>query len=96
MQIFPPDNPWNEDISDRPVHPDSAAIIAGIGADKPLGYNLDMNFVLVPPDQPRVPVRVTEYPAESDPGPFPIPPTRRSRTGRCRATRIAARCRSRA
>ena len=73
MQIFPVTNPWNEDISDRPVHPDSAAIIAGIGADKPLGYNLDMNFVLVPADQPRVPVRVTLYPAESDPGPFPIP-----------------------
>ena len=33
MQIFPPDNPWNEDISIRPVHPDSAAIIASIGAD---------------------------------------------------------------
>ena len=71
MQIFPADNPWNEDISDRPVHPDSAAIIASIGADKPLGYNLDMNFVIVPRDQPRVPVKVTMYPAESDPGPFP-------------------------
>src|SRR5262249_30652324 len=44
LQIFPPDNPWNEDISSRPVAPDSAAIIASIGADKPLGYNLDMNF----------------------------------------------------
>ncbi|MBK5296738.1 MAG: DUF4091 domain-containing protein [Vicinamibacteria bacterium] len=73
MQIFPSDNPWNEDIWDRPVHPDSAAIVARIGADKPLGYNLDMNFVLVPDDQPRVPVRVTMYPAESDSGPFPIP-----------------------
>jgi hypothetical protein len=73
MQIFPADNPWNEDISNRPVHPDSAAIIRSIGADKPLGYNLDMNFVLVPPDQPGVPVRVTMYPEESDPGPFPIP-----------------------
>ena len=73
LQVFPADNPWNEDISKRPVHPDSAAIIRSIGADKPLGYNLDMNFVLVPPDQPRVPVRVTMYPAESDPGPFPIP-----------------------
>ena len=39
----------------------------------PLGYNLDMNFVLVPPTQPRVPVRITEYPQESDPGPFPVP-----------------------
>ena len=74
LQVFPPDNPWNEDISDRPVDPDSAAIIRSIGSDKPLGYNLDMNFVLVPPDQPRVPVRVTAFPEESDPGPFPIPP----------------------
>jgi hypothetical protein len=74
MQIFPPDNPWNEDISARPVAPDSRAIIASIGADRPLGYNLDMNFVIVPPAQPRVPVRVTMYPAESDPGPFPVPP----------------------
>jgi hypothetical protein len=74
LQVFPPDNPWNEDISDRPVAPDSTAIIRSIGADKPLGYNLDMNFVLVPPDQPRVHVRVTAFPEESDPGPFPIPP----------------------
>jgi hypothetical protein len=29
--------------------------------------------VIVPATQPMVPVRVTEYPAESDPGPFPIP-----------------------
>jgi hypothetical protein len=73
LQIFPPDSPWHEDISERPLHPQSAAIIGAIGADKPLGFNLDMNFVIVPPDQPRVPVRVTLYPQESDPGPFPIP-----------------------
>ena len=73
LQIFPTDNPWHEDISQRPVHPQSAPIVAGIGADKPLGFNLDMNFVIVPRDQPRVPVRVTQYPRESDPGPFPIP-----------------------
>ena len=74
LQIFPPDNPWHEDVSARPVDPSSDAIVASIGADEPLGYNLDMNFVIVPPDQPRVPVRILEYPAESDPGPFPIPP----------------------
>lgn len=74
MQIFPRDNPWNEDITSRPVAANSAAIIRSIGAEAPLGYNLDMNFVIVPPDQPRVPVRITMYPAESDSGPFPIPP----------------------
>ena len=73
LQVFPRDNPWNEDITARPVASDSAAIVASIGADAPLGYNLDMNFVIVPPDQPRVPVKITMYPKESDPGPFPIP-----------------------
>ena len=48
-------------------------MVAGIGADKPLEYNLDMNFVIVPKDFPRVPVKILDYPAESDPGPFPIP-----------------------
>jgi hypothetical protein len=73
LQVFPPDNPWNEDISQRPVHPNSAKMIAGIGADKRLAYNLDMSFVLVPPNQKRVPVKITLYPAESDPGPYPVP-----------------------
>jgi hypothetical protein len=74
LQIFPPDNPWHEDVSERPVADDSAAIVASIGAEKHLGYNLDMNYVIVPPDQPRVAVRILDYPAESDPGPFPVPP----------------------
>jgi len=73
LQVFPPDNAWNQDISGMPVHPDSARMIASIGADKSLGYNLDMGFVIVPPDQKRVPVKLLEYPDESDPGPYPVP-----------------------
>ena len=73
LEIFPPDNPWNQVVSDWPVHPDSARIIASIGAEKPLRYNPDMAFVLVPPDQPRVEVKIAEYPGESDKGPFPVP-----------------------
>ena len=73
LQVFPPDNPWNQDISGMPVHRDSARMIASIGADKSLGYNLDMGFVIVPPDQKRVPVKLLEYPNESDPGPYPVP-----------------------
>jgi hypothetical protein len=73
LQVFPPSNPWNEDVSRRPVVSNSRAIIASIGEAKPLDFNLDMNFVLVPPNQPRVAVKITLYPAESDPGPFPIP-----------------------
>ena len=73
LQVFPADNAWNQDISSLPTHRDSARIIESIGAAKPLDYNLDMNFIIVPPAQPRVPVKVTLYPKESDPGPFPIP-----------------------
>ena len=73
MQVFPQDNAWNQDISSMPTHRDSARIIASIGAAKRLDYNLDMNFIIVPRDQPRVAVQVTEYPRESDPGPFPVP-----------------------
>src|SRR5581483_11700376 len=73
LQVFPPDNPWNEDISRLPVHPNSKKMIAGIGADKRLAYNRDMGFTLVPPDQKKVPVKLGEGAAESDKGPYPIP-----------------------
>ena len=73
MQVFPPDNPWNEDVSKRPIAANSKAMIAGIGADKRLAYNLDMSFILVPPNQKLVPVKLTAYPDESDKGPFPVP-----------------------
>ena len=73
LQVFAPDNPWNQDISKWPLHPDSKKIVASIGANKPLRYNPDMAFVLVPPGQKRVPVRIVAYPGESDKGPFPVP-----------------------
>ena len=73
LKVFPPDNPWNEDISKLPLLANSAAMIAAIGADKKLAYNLDMGFILVPGTQPRVPVKIRLYPNESDPGPFPLP-----------------------
>jgi len=73
LQVFPPDNPWNEDISGLPVLENSDEMIALIGLDKHLAYNLDMSFILVPGDQPKVPARILRYPDESDPGPYPIP-----------------------
>jgi hypothetical protein len=79
-RMFPPDNPWNQDISAAPVHPRSAAYIESIGA----GVNLHADFgshpeygipyVVAPAGQPRVPVEFVEYGDESDPGPYPIPP----------------------
>jgi hypothetical protein len=73
LQVFPPDNPWNEDISRLPLLPNSKKMIATIGTDKPLAYNLDMGFVLIPPTQKRVPITIKGYPDESDRGPFPVP-----------------------
>lgn len=71
MQIMPRDNPWNEDISSRPVHGSSAAIIGRIYADlasnrKALQAFQEMNFSLVPDNQARVRVRLIDYPDESD------------------------------
>jgi len=73
LEVFPPDNPWNQVVEDWPLHPNSAKIIASIGPEKPMRYNPDMGFVLMPSDQKRVEVKLTEYSGESDPGPFPVP-----------------------
>ena len=73
LEVFPADNPWNQVVSDWPLHPNSKNIIASIGGQKPLRCNADMGFILVPPDQPRVDVKIVDYPGESDKGPFPVP-----------------------
>ena len=73
LEIFPPDNPWNTPVDEWPLHQDSEAMIASIGPDKPMRYSPDMSFILVPPNQKRMDVRVTQYARESDKGPFPVP-----------------------
>jgi hypothetical protein len=73
MQVFPPNNPWNEDVSKLPVHPNSDKFIASVGDEKPFRENWDMCFVLVPPNQPRVEVKLLTYADESDKGPYPVP-----------------------
>jgi hypothetical protein len=79
--IFPPDNPWNTDISAYPLHPNSAAYISFIGPTKYLhpdfgtfwnGEPIGFPYVVVPASQPLVPVAFL-YDEESDPGPYPIP-----------------------
>ncbi len=76
-RLFPADNPWNTDISKAPVDPDSDRLIASIGVDISLhpdfGTRYGIPYVVVPGNQPKVPVAF-EYAAESDPGPYPIPP----------------------
>jgi hypothetical protein len=75
-RVFPPDNPWNTDISAWPVHPNSATYMASIGAGRlhpDFGDVYGIPFTTVSGTQPRVPVSFY-YDDESDPGPYPIPP----------------------
>ncbi len=73
MRIFPDDNPWNEDISRRPVHPKSKEVIATMEPNRHLYFNADMGFVIVPTNQKKVEVKIVDYPGESDAGPYPVP-----------------------
>jgi hypothetical protein len=81
-QVFPADNPWNTDISNALIDSNSAAYIAAItnlGGNQFLhpdfgsytGYGVP--FVVVPANQPLVPITFTAYGDESDPGPYPVP-----------------------
>jgi hypothetical protein len=73
LEVFPPDNPWNLVVSDWPLHPKSKEMVESVGKDKPMRYNTDMGFILVPPNQKKVDVKITEYPHSSDKGPYPVP-----------------------
>jgi hypothetical protein len=73
LEMFPPDNPWNLIVEDWPLHPNSKNIIESIGATKRFRYNADMGYVLVPPDQKKIDVKLGSASAESDRGPYPVP-----------------------
>jgi len=81
LQIFPPDNPWNQDISKRPVHPKSSVYLRSIGLNKNLhpdfghlwlGAPHGIPYVVVSGRGKEVPVTF-QYAGESDKGPYPIP-----------------------
>jgi hypothetical protein len=81
-QLFPANDPWNEDISKENLDPNSDRLIASIGLKKPLhpDFGADHNgvpsgipYVIVAGNEPKVKVDF-QYPDESDPGPYPIPP----------------------
>jgi hypothetical protein len=82
QQVFPSNNPWNQDISTMPVDPNSANLIASIGLNTGLhpdfgtvwaGAPIGIPYRVVNASQPLVPVSF-DYAGESDPGPYPIPP----------------------
>src|SRR5438093_838283 len=76
-QLFPPDSPWNQDISGAPVDSNSANLIASMGSNDVLhpdfgtvwkGAPNGIPYVVVSASQPLVPVNFTAWGAESDAG----------------------------
>lgn len=87
--VLPREDPWNRDVSAEPVDPRSDAYLRAIGLDDTLHADFGSGrygdygipFVVVPAEQPPVPVRFTAYGDESDPGPYPVPPDARIEGG---------------
>jgi hypothetical protein len=90
--VFPKDNPWNSDVSGYPVdRPQSDAYIGSLGSitlwpDFGSGQYGDYGipYGVVVQDQPLVPIGFhvsADIASESDPGPYPIPPTARVEGG---------------
>lgn len=101
---FPSSNPWNQRVDTRPVAPDSARIIASIGADEGLhpdfgsgrwqGGLIGIPITVVRGSQPKVRVAF-QYAGESDRGPYPIPRNVRIEAGSDRHALIVDRDRCR-
>ena len=77
------DNPWNTPVDALPLDPNSADFIAhmdpGTGLHPDFGtvWNgapIGIPYTVVPGTQPKVPISFS-YADESDPGPYPIPPS---------------------
>ncbi len=83
--MFPADNVWNRRIDGLPVDASSQTYVNSISSTAGLhpdfgsglwdGGPIGIPFTTVPGAQPFVPILFTLYGDESDPGPYPIPPT---------------------
>jgi hypothetical protein len=79
--IFPASNPLNQDISHAPIDSNSARYIDAIGVAGHLHADFGTNpsygipYTVVGPRQPKVPIRFSEFGEESNPGPYPVPPS---------------------
>jgi hypothetical protein len=77
--LFPADNPLNQEVASAPESPNSDAYVASIGLTAHLHPDFGTNpgygipYTVVPEGQPKVPIKLTKYKAESDPGPYPVP-----------------------
>jgi hypothetical protein len=82
--VFPASSVWNQPVDRLPVAADSAALIASIGLDDPVhadfgsglweGHRIGIPYVVVHGEATPKSRVSFEYAAESDRGPYPIPP----------------------
>jgi hypothetical protein len=77
--ILPAQDPLNQEIANAPVSPNSAAYVASIGLSAHLHPDFGTEpsygipYVVVGAKQRKVPIKFTDYGAESNPGPYPVP-----------------------
>jgi hypothetical protein len=83
--VFPPDSPWNQDVSRAPVDPNSARYLRAMNADREFlhpdfGSNpkYGIPWITVDSKHRRVEMKF-KYDQESDPGPTLFPRTPRWR-----------------
>ena len=82
-RVFPADNAWNTPVDTLPVRRDSATLVAHISTTGHTNLHADFGgngaygipYLVVPSTEPARAIHYTAYGDESDPGPFPIPPT---------------------
>jgi hypothetical protein len=82
-RVFPADNDWNRDVSNDPIDPNSANLIASMGLGTSLhpdfgtvwnGAPNGIPYLVVSGSQSRVQINFNAFGDESDPGPYPVPP----------------------
>ena len=77
--ILPAEDLLNQEIADAPVNRNSAYYIASIGLSAHLHPDFGTEpsygipYTVVGPEQAKVPIKLTKYRSESNPGPYPVP-----------------------
>ena len=84
IAVFPADNYWHWDVTQLPLHPNSANLVASVGKATSLhpdfgsvydGAPFGIPYIVVDKSQAKIPIHCTAYGDQSDPGPYPIPLT---------------------
>jgi hypothetical protein len=79
--VLPANNPWNQPVSDLPVHPNSDLYIDTMGRTGTIHPDfgtsrqgaLGIPYTVVDGSQPPVRIQFVRSESQSDPGPYPIP-----------------------